>query len=134
MTWTDEINNNKNDIVNQQDTINIKAKYKYYSLSPMVTRVLDELGESIWGRNVLFFKKYKINAEFNYPYCWDLFENKEHEDRPKNLLRVYISEDLTHFDISIPILFSGRKPDPISCKDLSEQGLKEGLIKMAIAF
>ena len=134
MTWTDEINNNRDDIINQHDTIYIKAKYKYYSLSPMVTRVLDELGESLWGRNVLFFKKYKINAEFNYPYCWDLFENKEYENRPKNLLRVYFGEDLTHFVISIPILFSGRRPDAISCKDLSEQGLKEGLIDMAKAF
>lgn len=79
MSWTDEISHVRENKKNEDNNNAIKLRNLSASLTPMVTKILEELGESLWGRSFWGGKKYSTSLgvlpDHNICY-WHLQDNK----------------------------------------------------------
>ena len=108
------------------DSSEKKKLDRYNSLSPMVTRALKKTGASLWGRNLPWSKNYYIYQRSDR---WLLCDGKEDKESKMFQARTRIEVCLrsTYFKIRITRLNGGRADISLTCQDLSEWELMEGL-------
>ncbi len=108
------------------DGLNRMRLKKFNSLSPMVTRSLEKMGTSLWGKNRLWVTNYSITMESDR---WLLRDAKRelliHSRRERNCLEVCLRD--TNLKVKIRLL-NGQPADRImECWSFSEAGLVKSL-------
>jgi len=131
MEWVNEILVKRSFIQESADIpISKMQENQHKSLTPTVTRVLDELGRGLWGKNSLWSKKYKI---FKGKYSWFLASLEQTKINRTyntlNCLEVYV-EDMKRFKIVVVQTNNSKFPPPETCDNLQEASLKKGLIEV----
>ena len=130
MAWTDDLITKRRDRINDEENKKRKWQQTFDTLTPIVEQTLYELGESIWGRTFYGRRKCKVYVKSN---CWVLIERKEYntdEELTEVLLQVSMTPEADRFTLYL------RKNKPISssssetCKDISENELKEALVRL----
>jgi hypothetical protein len=129
MAWTDELKKIKEENTNRIYNEKRSIQEKHDSLSPMVKKLLTELGDAIWGRGILGFK-YK-------------FENSDNgwEIKRRNSSNHYIHVNHDYGENSVSQFYiSGGQPSDfdgfggysewIYSRDFSEQALKDALLEL----
>ena len=106
---------------------------KYTALSPMVTRSLKKFGRSLWGRNFPWSKKYYIYpGSDRWLLCDGKYDKLARTPQAKNRLEVCMRS--TYFKIKLKRLNGARVDVSVTCKDLSEQELREKLKEVCSYF
>ena len=99
---------------------------RYNSLTPMVTKALKKMGASLWGRNLPWSRNYYIYQRSDR---WLLCDGKEDKENHIFQARTRIEVCLrsTYFKIRITRLNGIRVDISLTCNDLSEWELQQGL-------
>jgi hypothetical protein len=115
----------------QRDNLQTMQQDRYNSLSPMVTKTLRKMGDSLWGRNWPWAKKYFI---YERSTRWLLCNGKE--DKNNNIFKAHTRIEVclrsTYFKIRISRLNKVNVDISLKCKNLSKWELMEGLEKLRI--
>ncbi len=117
MVWTDDLKNKITSKNNAEQERKRKYKEKFDALTPMVTKILHELGESLWGCTFYGRRKCKVYTEST---VWILIERKEFntdKEDTSSILHININPEMDRFVVG-----------QTRTKDLSEQELKNTLI------
>jgi hypothetical protein len=110
----------------RRDNLQTIQQDRYNSLSPMVTKTLRKVGDSLWGRNRLWSKNYYI---YERSERWLLCDGKEdkHNNIFKARTRIEVCLRSTYFKIRISRLNKASVDISLTCKDLSKSELQAGL-------
>ncbi|MBI4844104.1 MAG: hypothetical protein HY809_07270 [Nitrospirae bacterium] len=129
MRWTDKLTDEltkKRSQIDSQRHATKAASDKFKSLSPSVVRILKELGKTLWGGG--FLSRLWIVQVDKKLHIWRLVSHRDYTDHGKCIMVIF---HMTHYELSIGTWLNYRGDRrQFSCKDLSDQALKEGLIKL----
>jgi hypothetical protein len=108
------------------DGLNKMRFRKFRQLSPMVTRSLEIMGTSLWGKNRLWAKNFSITRESDR---WLLRDGGRelifHKSEVKNCVEVCLRD--TNLKVRIRLLNGQRTDKIMECMSFSEEGLVECL-------
>ncbi len=108
------------------DGLNKMRFRKFRKLSPMVTRSLEKMGTSLWGKNRLWVRNFSITRESDR---WLLRDGRRelffHKSEVKNCLEVCLRD--TNLKVKIRLLNGQRADRIMECGSFSEEGLVECL-------
>ena len=99
---------------------------QFDSLSPMVMKLLNSTGASLWGKNVIWAKNYYI---YKRSSRWLLCDGKEEKEKKifQARTRIQVSMRSSYFKLRVSRLNGVRVNISLTCKDLNERSLKLAL-------
>ena len=125
MAWTDEIRKRRDDSKRRGEQFASKHKEAFDRLCPMVTRLLDELGDTLYGRNFWGKRKYVVNTSKN-DFAWNLYFSDNDMDSLSRCLQVCKTGE--HF--SLYVSHGGHIMSQQATSDTSEEQLKQAMIDL----
>ena len=106
---------------------------QYRKLSPLVTRLLEQLGRSLWGRNFLWSRKFYVTKRSDR---WTLSDSKidryDLHSHPDNLLEVCLRDN--NFKIRVTRVRGTAVDFFVSTSDYSRQELASQILELSLAF
>ena len=135
MAWTDEIKARRESSDNSEKQYKENRRITFKRLTPMVKKLLEELGEALYGSNFLFSKKYVVEVNANtegwgvgknengyindydtrvWVTLWPAYDSKGHHEVDRFCFKLY---------------FNGNSSEFIT-ETTSEHDLKNALLRM----